>query len=131
MKIPKLGAAIGAGIAAIVIFLVFSFIVEIPTEKYAISVNPIIIKGSMDTETHVEIKNIGIDTLTNVRVDYGGTAKPDVLPSLDPGEKVDLSPPPGSDLTSVRVTADQGIDVTEPYNEPANAPFVGNNGFGG
>ncbi|MDE1829099.1 MAG: hypothetical protein KGI25_02135 [Thaumarchaeota archaeon] len=131
MKIPILTIGIGAGLAVIVIFLVFNFLLATPTQKYDISVDPIIVKDSMGTETHVTIKNTGMDTLTNVKVDYGGTAKPDLVPTLNPGDKISLSPPEGSDLTQVRVTADQGIDVTQPYREPASVPFIGNSGYGG
>ena len=118
-------------LAAITIFLLFSFVLTMPTQKYDISVNPVIVKDAMGTETHVAVKNTGTDALTNVRVDYGGTAKPDLIARLDPGEKVSLSPPRGSDLKEVRVTADQGIDITKPYNEPTSAPFNGNSGYGG
>lgn len=131
MKKPLLSIAIGAGLAAIGVFLVFTFLLSTPTQKYEISVSPMIIKDEMGTETHVVIKNTGIDPLTNVKIDYGGTAKPDLIPLLNPGDKVSLSPPEGSDLTTIRVTADNGIDVIQPYQEPASAPFVGNSGYGG
>ena len=131
MKKPLLSIAIVGGLAAIGIFLVFTFLLSTPTQKYDISVNPIIVKDEMGTETHVIIKNTGIDALTNVKIDYGGTAKPDMIPLLNPGDKITLSPPEGSDLSVVKVTADQGIDVTQPYQEPASAPFIGNSGYGG
>lgn len=131
MKKPVLSIAIGIGLAAIGIFLVLSFLVSAPTQKYDISLTPIIVKDEMGTETHVLIKNTGMDSLTNVKIDYGGTAKPDVIPVLNPGDKISLSPPEGSDLTVVRVTADQGINASEPYREPASVPFVGNSGYGG
>ena len=44
------------------------------------------------------IKNIGMNALTNVLVYYGGTAKSDTIPILNPGEKISLSPPDGSEL---------------------------------
>lgn len=119
------------GLAAIGIFLVFSFLLDTPTQKYDVSVTPIIVKDDMGTETHVIVKNTGIDALTNVKIDYGGTAKPDIIPLLNPGDKITLSPPEGSDLNVVKVTADQGIYVIQPYQEPASAPFVGNSGYGG
>ncbi len=131
MKIPLAAIGIGGALAGIAIFLVFNFLISTPTQKYDISVDPIIVKDSMGTETHVSIKNTGMDALTNVKVDYGGTAKPDLIALLSPGEKISLSPPAGSDLTSVRVTSDQGIDVTTPYRQPASAPFIGNSGYGG
>ena len=131
MKTPIVALVIGGGLVAIVIFLVFNFLLVTPTQKYDISVDPILIKDSMGSETHVTIKNTGTDVLTNIRVDYGGTTKPDVIPTLNPGEKISLSPPVGSDLTTVRVTTDQGIDIIQPYREPASAPFIGNSGYGG
>ena len=131
MKTPILTIGLGAGVAGIAIILVFSFVWSTPTQKYEISVDPIIVKDSMGTETHVTIKNIGYAALTNVKVDYGGTSKPDLIQILNPGDKIALSPPEGSDLTQVRVTADQGIDVTQQYREPASVPFVGNSGYGG
>lgn len=119
-------------LATIIIFLVFSFLPVLPpSQKYDISVNPILVKEEMGTETHVTIKNTGMDALTNVTVNYGGTAKPDIIPILNPGDRIILSPPEGSDLTEVRVTTDQGIDITQPYTTPWSVPFVGNSGFGG
>lgn len=85
----------------------------------------------MGIETHVSIKNIGTDSLTNVIVDYGGSTKPDIIPKLDPGEKISLSPPVDSDLKSVKVTSDEGIEVIKKYRTPASASFVGNSGYGG
>lgn len=132
LKKPILAISIGGGLAAIAIFLAFTFLPIIPpSQKYDISVEPMLISDSMGTETHVIIKNTGMDALTNVKVDYGGTAKPDLIPILNPGDKVLLSPPEGSSLTVVRVTSDQGINVIQPYTVPTNVPFVGNSGFGG
>ena len=127
-----LAAIVGGGVSAFIVFLVLTFLPIIPpSEKYDISVDPIIVKDDMGTEIHVAIKNTGMDALTNVTVIYGGSAKPDVIPSLNPGEKISLSPPQGSSLDYVRVTANEGIDITQPYRTPASAPFVGNSGFGG
>jgi len=127
-----LGAIIGGGLSALIAFLVLTFLPIIPpSEKYDISVDPIIVKDDMGTETHVTVKNTGMDMLTNIVVNYGGATKPDIIPSLNPGEKISLSPPQGSSLDYVRVTTNEGIDVTQPYRTPASAPFVGNSGFGG
>lgn len=127
-----LAVIIAGGISALVAFLVLTFLPIIPpSEKYDISVDPIIVKDDMGTEIHVAIKNTGINVLTNVTVIYGGTTKPDVIPSLNPGEKISLSPPQGSNLDYVRVTTNEGIDITQPYRTPSSAPFVGNSGYGG
>ena len=132
MKKPILAIVIGGCFAAIVIFAVFGFLPIIPTSaKYSMSVDPVIVKDEMGTETHVAIKNTGTDPLTNVIVYYGGTAKSDIIPILGPGEKISLSPPEGSDLSQVSITTDQGINMTKEYRSPASASFVGNSGYGG
>ncbi len=95
------------------------------------SVDPIIVKDDMGTETHVAIRNTGTNALTNIVVEYGGPTKPDVIPILNPGEKISLSPPDGSTLNEVQVTADQGINITKEYRTPASISFVGNSGYGG
>ena len=132
MKGYVLIAFIGGGLGIVMLFLAFSFLTIFPpAEKYAIYVNPIMLKGSTGIETHVELKNTGADRLTNVTVYYGGSARPDTIPALDPGQRVFLSPSAGGDLKEGRVTADHGIDVVKPYIIPANAPLFGNSGFGG
>ncbi len=122
----------GVGFAAVAVFFLAIFLPIIPiSEKYSISVDPIIVKDEMGTETHVEIRNTGTDTLTHVVVYYGGSAKSDIIPTLNPGEKISLSPPEGSELNEVRITTDQGINITKEYRTPASASFVGNSGYGG
>lgn len=116
----------------LIIFFATNFFPMIFTSaKYNIVVDPIIVKDEMGTETHVSIKNTGTNALTNIIVRYGGTTKPDIIPILNPGEKVSLSPPEGSELNNVRVTTDQGIDIIKEYRTPASASFVGNSGYGG
>ena len=132
MKKPILAITIGGGFMAIIVFLAVSFLPIIPTSaKYSIVVDPILVKDEMGTETHVTIKNTGMNALTNIIVRYGGITKSDVIPILNPGEKVSLSPPDGSELKEVRVTTDQGIDVIKKYRTPTSVSFVGNSGYGG
>ncbi len=45
-------------------------------------------KQPLVIEIHVTVKNVGKEYLTNVKVDYGGSSKPDIIPLLKPGEKV-------------------------------------------
>ena len=114
-------AAISGGIV-IVAIVVTIIIVRGPTEEYAVFLDPFKDKQSLVTDTHVTVQNVGREPLTNVKVDYGGTSKPDIIPMLKPGEKVILSPSTGSDLQEVTVTTDQGIHVTKPYRTPINMP---------
>ncbi len=101
------GAAVA--IAAAVIFL------STPHEKYSIFLDPFIDQQTLVINTHVTVQNTGSEPLTNVRVDYGNGSKPDIIPTLNPGEKVILSPPSDNNLQEVTVTTDQGITVTKPY----------------
>lgn len=122
----------GGGVSVIIIFLVSNFLpLTTTSEKYSIMVDPIIIQDEMGTETHVTIKNTGTNTLTNIVVNYGGTTKPDIISKLDSGEKISLSPPVGSELNVVKVTTNEGIDITKAYRTPTSASFVGNSGYGG
>lgn len=114
-------AAICGGVATVGI-IVAMFIIQGPTEEYAIFLDPFKDKQSLVTDTHVTVQNVGKEPLTNVKVDYGGTSKPDIIPMLKPGEKVILSPSAGSDLQEVTVTTDQGVNVTKPYRTPINMP---------
>ena len=132
MKKPILPIIVGIVTIVLIMFFAINFFPVIFTSaKYSIAVDPIIVKDEMGTETHVSIKNTGMNALTNIIVRYGGTAKPDVIPILNPGEKVSLSPPEDSELNNVRVTTDQGIDIIKEYRTPASASFVGNSGYGG
>ena len=119
---------IGGGIVA-ASAIVFAILASTPTQDYALFVDPILTKGGGSTDTHVTLKNIGRLPITNVRVDYGSQTKPDLIPILNPGERLDLSPPQGSDLNVVKVTADNGIDLIQPYRTPVSAPLIGNGGF--
>jgi hypothetical protein len=114
-------AAICGGVITVAIVVIL-LIEQGPTEKYAIFLDPFKDKQPLVIEIHVTVQNVGKESLTNVKVYYGGSSKPDVIPLLKPGEKVILSPPAGSDLQGVTVTTDQGISITKPYRTPINMP---------
>jgi hypothetical protein len=116
------------GVVALSIAIV-AFLVSIPTQDYALLIDPVLTKGGGSIDTHVTIKNIGRQPITNVRVDYGVQTKPDLISILNPGERIELSPPQGSDLNVIKVTADDGIDIVQPYRTPMSAPMIGNGGF--
>jgi hypothetical protein len=131
LKIPVLRIIIGVVLAAIAIFFIFNLHpIMPPPQKYDISVTPILVKDSGGMETRVIVTNTGRDALTNVTINYGGTARPAIIPVLNPGSRIASSPPLDGNLTAVQVTTDQGINVIQPYTT-ANAPFVGNSVHGG
>jgi hypothetical protein len=71
----------------------------------------------------VTLTNTGKLPLTNIEVNYGGSANAiEKLALLSPGEKVLLSPPENSPLQSVTVTADHGLSVTKAYRTPWKIP---------
>ncbi|MBI1828409.1 MAG: hypothetical protein HY222_07615 [Thaumarchaeota archaeon] len=113
--------AICGGVLTVVIVVIL-LIEQGPTEKYAIFLDPFKDKQPLVIEIHVTVQNVGKESLTNVKVNYGGSSKPDIIPLLKPGEKVILSPSAGSDLQEVTVTTDQGISITKPYRIPINMP---------
>ncbi len=128
---PVLRIVIGVVLAAIAIFFIFNLHpIMPPPQKYDISVTPILVKDSGGMETHVIVTNTGRDALTNVTINYGGITRPDIIPVLNPGNRITSSPPMDGNLTEVQVTTDQGINVIRPY-ATAIAPFVGNSVHGG
>lgn len=111
--------ALGVGIVAITVFLLFS-IFTVATQNYAISVDPIKDNQYLFSTARVMITNTGKLPLTNIVVNYGD--KVDRLTSLSPGENAMLSPPVNATLNSVTVTADHGIIVTKDYRTPLKMP---------
>jgi hypothetical protein len=120
---PITYGAIGGGatvMIAIVIILVYQ-----STPQYALLLDPMIQTGGMSTDMHVMVQNTGKAQLTNVRVDYGSGTKADIIPVLNPGEKVWLSPPSNTDQNNnVVVTDDQGVTVSRPYTQPIKTPLA-------
>ena len=86
----KKGATAGIASGIIVAIAVIVFFVGKPAEKYSLSLDPFIDQQSLVTNTHVTVQNTGIEPLTNVRVDYGGGSKPDIIPVLNPWRKAIL-----------------------------------------
>jgi hypothetical protein len=119
MKRIFLFSAIGAGVVLVTLFLMFS-VFAVPTQDYAISVDPIKDNQYLFSTARVMITNTGKLPLTNIVVNYGG--KVDKLTSLSPGENAMLSPPQNSTLKSVTVTADHGLTVTKEYRTPLKIP---------
>ena len=119
MKLIVIAAvAAGAVAAAIIGFMLVS---ATPTQDYALSVDALADKQSLFTNARVTITNTGKLPLTNILVDYGNN-KHDLVGQINPGDKVMLSPPDGSQLGNVTVTADHGIRVIQSYREPIKLP---------
>jgi hypothetical protein len=55
-----------------------------------------------------------------VTVFYG--VKNETIQTINPGEKISLSPPEGSNSNVVRIIADNGINITAGYRTPIKMP---------
>jgi hypothetical protein len=112
-----MAAGLGAVSAIMVGLLLLS---TIPTENYSLDVDPMKDEQSLFVNARVVLTNTGKMPLTNLRVDYGSTTES--VSRLDPGQKVSLSPPSGSNLNTVVVSTGEGINVTKDYRKPIKLP---------
>jgi hypothetical protein len=48
--------------------------------------------------------------------------KNETILTINPGEKIALSPPEGSNLNLVKITANNGINITAGYRTPIKMP---------
>jgi hypothetical protein len=117
----RLVVIMAAGLGTLSAIMVGLFLLStIPTENYSLDVDPMKDEQSLFINTRVVLTNTGKMPLTNLRVDYGSTTES--LSRLDPGQKVSLSPPSGSNLNTVVVSTSEGINVTKDYRKPIKLP---------
>lgn len=110
-------AAAGAGAVAIILF----FVLPITNRQdYSLDVDAMRDDQSLFINTRIVLTNTGKLPLTNITIDYGPTK--DMLKIIAPGEKVALSPPEGSSLNVVKITANNGINITKEYRKPIKLP---------
>ena len=86
-------------------------------ENYAIFVDPFKDEQDLFVMARVIIQNTGNQPLTNVRANFGGGDIQE-LGTLQPGQKILLSPPPDNPLEFVMVSSDEGIFVNKAYRIP-------------
>ncbi len=86
-------------------------------ENYAIFVDPFKDEQDLFVMARVIIQNTGNEPLTNVRANFGGGDIQE-LGTLQPGQKIILSPPPDNPLEFVMVSSDEGIFVNKAYRIP-------------
>jgi hypothetical protein len=111
--------ALAAGIIAVTLIVIV--VSTIPTKDYDLSVDALKDEQSLFTNARVVIKNTGKLPLTNILVDYG-TEKEPLIPVLRPGETMSLSPPEGTLLDTVTVTAEPDITKVQEYRAPIKLP---------
>ena len=86
-------------------------------ENYAIFVDPFKDEQDLFVMARVIIQNTGNEPLTNVRANFGGGDIQE-LGTLQPGQKILLSPPTDNPLEFVMVSTDEGIFVNKAYRIP-------------
>ncbi len=111
--------ALAAGIIAVTLIAIV--VSTIPTKDYDLSVDALKDEQSLFTDARVIIKNTGRLPLTNILVDYG-TEKESLIAVLQPGKTITLSPPEGTLLDTVSVTAEPGIMKVQEYRAPIKLP---------
>jgi hypothetical protein len=111
--------ALAAGIIAVTLIVIV--VSTIPTKDYDLSVDALKDEQSLFTNARVVIKNTGKLPLTNIVVDYGNEKEP-LIPVLQPGETMSLSPPEGTLLDTVTVTAEPDIMKVQEYRAPIKLP---------
>ena len=123
-NIPQKKILVGcgiAGIAAIIVLILFAFPSSTTFDDYSILVDPTKEQQSLFVIARVLIQNTSTESLTNLTIDYGEGDK-DFIGILKPGQTIILSPPNGNPLQYVTVTADNGIYVFKAYREPVAMP---------
>ena len=119
----KILLGIGIGVIAILVVVVGMSVSKgvISSEEYDLFVDPFKDEQDLFVMARITIQNTGNQPLTNVRANFGGGDIQE-LGTLDPGEKIIISPPPDNEMEFVMVTTDEGILVNKAYRVPAKMP---------
>ncbi len=112
-----IGVIVGGIVVMGVIFGLDISKLAIDTQDYDIFVDPLLDDQILFVMGRVTIQNTGSQPLTNVRVNFG---EGDIteIGTLDPGEKIILSPPSDNKMEFVQVSADPDIFVNKAYRSP-------------
>ncbi len=106
-----------------VVIAVFVFFIMYTTASkvdYALDVDALVEQQSLFTMMKVIITNVGKLPSTNITIDYG--IKNETLSVLNPGDKVAVSPPEGSNVDFVKITTGEGLEIIKQYRKPIAIP---------
>lgn len=119
----KIILAIGIGVIVALSIVVALTLAKgtIASQEYEIFVDPFKDEQDLFVMARVTIQNTGSQPLTNVRANFGGGDIQE-LGTLQPGQKIIVSPPSENSMEFVMVTADEGIFVNKAYRIPAKMP---------
>ena len=108
-----------AGVVSISIIIYF-VIQYYQRPDYVLEVDAMREDQSLFTNSRIILTNAGKEPISNVKVFYG--VKNETTQTINPGDKISLSPPEGSNLNVVRIIADNGINITAGYRTPIKMP---------
>ncbi len=100
--------------------LVYFVIQYYQRPDYSLQVDAMREDQSLFTNSRIILTNTGKQPVTNVVVFYD--IKNETIHTINPGDKISLSPPEGSNLNAVRIIADHGINITTGYRTPIKMP---------
>lgn len=107
----------GVVLISIIIYFVIQYYQR---PDYVLEVDAMREEQSLFKITRIILTNAGKEQITNTTVFYG--VKNETIQTINPGEKISLSPPEGSNLNVVRIIADNGINITAGYRTPIKMP---------
>lgn len=108
-----------AGIVSVT-FVSYLIIQYYQRPDYSLEIDAMREDQSLFTNSRIIVSNVGKQPVTNIFVDYG--IKNETILNINPGEKISLSPPEGSNLNLVKIVADNGINITSGYRTPIKMP---------
>ena len=101
-------------------FLSYLIIQYYQRPNYSLAVDAMREDQSLFTNSRIILTNVGKQPITHIVVDYG--IKNETIQTINPGDKISLSPPEGSNLKLVRIQADNGVNITTAYRTPIKMP---------
>ncbi|MDW0177349.1 MAG: hypothetical protein QOK80_01955 [Nitrososphaeraceae archaeon] len=116
-KLNLLYCAAGVVSISIIIYFVIQYYQR---PDYVLEVDAMREDQSLFTNSRIILTNAGKEPISNVKVLYG--VKNETIQTINPGDKISLSPPEGSNLNVVRIIADNGINITAGYRTPIKMP---------
>ena len=116
-KLNLLYCAAGVVSISIIIYFVIQYYQR---PDHVLEVDAMREDQSLFTNSRIILTNAGKEPISNVKVLYG--VKNETIQTINPGDKISLSPPEGSNLNVVRIIADNGINITAGYRTPIKMP---------
>lgn len=91
--------------------------VAVATADYDMHVDALRDEQTLFVTGRVTVQNTGAQPLTGVRVNFGGGDSQEVG-TLEPGQKIIVSPPEGNPMLFVVASSDEGVMVSKSYRTP-------------